>query len=71
MAPAGSNAVLYWTGANDVPDGWDCVGGGWTCEGDTAIGIDRYEAELGLVRTPSPHTEHDEYRDPPELTGWW
>ncbi|MEO5843154.1 MAG: hypothetical protein ABIQ73_17455 [Acidimicrobiales bacterium] len=47
------NVVLYWTGDIDVPDGWDC--GDWTCEGGSAIGIARYEAALGVTRTPRQH----------------
>jgi hypothetical protein len=61
--------VLYWTGGIDVPDGWDC--GDWTCEGGSTIGIARYEAAVGVVRTPSIHSTHQMYDDPPELHTWF
>lgn len=63
------NVVLYWTGEIDVPDGWDC--GDWTCEGGSTIGIARYEAAIGVTRTPSIHTTHQMYDDPPELHTWF
>jgi hypothetical protein len=62
------NATLYWTGDIDQPDGWPC--GDWTCEGETTIGIARYEAAMGLVRTPSIYTIHRQYVDPPEFHSW-
>ena len=64
-------AVLYWTGGIDIEDGFDCVAADWTCEGDTGIGITRYEAAMGISRTPSIHTSHLQYLDPPELARWW
>jgi hypothetical protein len=60
--------VLYWTGGIDQPDGWPC--GDWTCEGDSTIGIARYEAAIGVVRKPSIHKTHQQYGDPPELRDW-
>ena len=57
--------VMYWTGAIDQPDGWAC--GDWTCEGNSTIGIARYEAAIGVTRTPSVHTTHQQYGDPPEF----
>lgn len=62
---------LYWTSDINIPDGWDCVAGDWTCEGGTAIGIARYEQALGLVRTPSVWTTHRPYDPPPEFWDWW
>jgi hypothetical protein len=62
------NVVLYWTGAIDRPDGWNC--GDWTCEGGSTIGIERYTAEIGIVRTPSIHTTHQQFADPPEFHRW-
>ena len=62
------NAILYWTGDVDQADGWPC--GDWTCEGESTIGIARYEAAMGLVRTPSIYTVHRQYEDPPELHSW-
>ena len=67
-ARAPVNVVLYWTGDIDVPDGWAC--GDWTCEGGSTIGIARYEAAIGIVRTPSIHRTHQQYGDPPELHSW-
>jgi hypothetical protein len=63
------HVVLYWTGDIDQPDGWPC--GDWTCEGDSTIGIARYEADMGVVRTPSINTTHQQYVDPPELHIWF
>jgi hypothetical protein len=62
------NVILYWTGGIDVADGWPC--GDWTCEGESTIGIARYEAAMGLVRTPSIYNTHRQYADPPELHTW-
>ena len=63
--------VLYWTGGINVPDGWDCVAGDWTCEGGSAIGIARYEAAVGVGRKQSIYTDHRMYVDPPELHSWF
>ena len=68
-ARAPVKVVLYWTGDIDVPDGWDC--GDWTCEGGSAIGIARYEAAIGVTRTPSIHNTHQQYIDPPEFHSWF
>ena len=60
---------LYWTGGIDVADGWPC--GDWTCEGDSTIGIARYEAAIGVIRKQSPYTTHRPYSDPPEFHSWF
>ena len=67
-APPAVRVVLYWTGDVAQPDGWPC--GDWTCEGDSTIGIDRYEGFLGLRRTPSIWSTHQPYNDPPEVHTW-
>jgi pimeloyl-ACP methyl ester carboxylesterase len=69
---AGVPAALYWTGglAGTAQPGWDCASGDWTCEGGTTIGIDAYAANLGLPVTPSIHTDHEPYVNPPELAHW-
>ena len=63
------HVVIYWTGGIDQADGWPC--GDWTCEGDSTIGIARYEADVGVVRKPSINTTHQQYVDPPELHSWF
>ncbi|HUP75886.1 MAG TPA: hypothetical protein VM282_22830 [Acidimicrobiales bacterium] len=61
--------VLYWTGDIDQADGWPC--GDWTCEGGSTIGIARYQAAIGVGRTPSIHSTHRQYVDPPEFHSWF
>jgi hypothetical protein len=67
-ARPGVRVVIYWTGAIDQPDGWNC--GDWTCEGGTTIGIARYQAAVGVAVKPSIYTTHRQYHDPPELQSW-
>lgn len=72
--PAGGVRVaLYWTGALEATaqPGWDCASQDWTCEGGTTIGIDAYQAALGVGRKQSPHSNHASYANPPELNAWW
>jgi hypothetical protein len=69
---AGKGLRLYWTGGlSKAKDGWDCKGEDWTCEGDSTIGIDRYAAKLGVKPTPSRHTKHAPYDEPPDYARWW
>jgi hypothetical protein len=72
-APDPSVAVtLYATGALEqtAPAGWQCSKGDWTCQGGETIGITAYAAALGVPRQQSPHTDHQPYTDPPELSDW-
>lgn len=69
----GVRVALYWTGALEptAQPGWDCASGDWTCEGGSTIGIDAYQAALGVGRKQSPHSTHTPYESPPELHAWW
>jgi hypothetical protein len=72
-APAdGVEGVLYWTTAlaEQGAPGTECAEIGWTCEGPVVVGIDAYSESLGLPITPSIHTDHLVYADPPELELW-
>jgi hypothetical protein len=72
--PAGGvRVVLYWTGALTATSapGWNCADQDWTCEGGTTIGIDAYQAALGVARTQSANSTHAWYTSPPELSSWW
>ena len=67
----GVDITLYWTGALDNAEpGWECSENGWTCEGDITIGIEAYEDALGTRAKESPHDDHIQYRDAPELADW-
>jgi hypothetical protein len=69
--PAGVHAAMFWTGGLDyAPPGFDCVAGGWTCEGGNLVGRDVYAARLGVAVQPSIHGSHQPYLWPPEITGW-
>ena len=69
---AGKGLRLYWTGGlSKAEDGWDCKAEDWTCEGGSTIGIDKYAANLGVKPTPSRHTKHAPYDEPPEYGHWW
>ena len=72
-APAPVVAVtLYATGALErrPPAGTQCDGLDWTCQGGETLGIDAWAAALGVPRQQSPHTDHQPYADPPELSDW-
>lgn len=63
---------LYATGSlAHAIDGWNCVTGGWTCEGGNTIGITRYAAALQTPRVQSPNTTHTPYSNAPELTSFF
>jgi hypothetical protein len=72
-AAGGVRIALYWTGALDGTSlpGWNCAEQDWTCEGGTTIGIDAYQAALGVTRRPSVHGTHAWFQEPPELRSWW
>ncbi|HEX7097006.1 MAG TPA: alpha/beta hydrolase [Acidimicrobiales bacterium] len=73
-SPAGGvRVVLYWTGGLEPQSqpGWDCVSADWTCEGGSTIGIDAYQAALGVTRMQSPHASHAPNWFPAELDSWW
>jgi hypothetical protein len=68
---AGVRLRLYSTGAlGNAVDGWSCSAADWTCEGGSTIGIGKYARFLAVSVTPSIHTKHEEYRDPPEIGQW-
>jgi pimeloyl-ACP methyl ester carboxylesterase len=68
---SGVDVTLYWTGALDEAEpGWDCDEGNWTCEGGITIGIDAYAFALDTEVRESPYSDHQWYRDPPELDDW-
>jgi hypothetical protein len=64
--------TLYATGALEktAPPGWRCAQGDWTCEGGETLGIEAWSEALGVPRQQSPHTDHQPYADPPELSAW-
>ncbi|MGH9138272.1 MAG: hypothetical protein ACRD0G_14700 [Acidimicrobiales bacterium] len=67
----GIDVALYWTGAlTEATPGASCDDLGWTCEGDTLVGVEGYAEGLGASIQDSPHDEHTWYRDAPELTAW-
>jgi hypothetical protein len=69
---AGTKIRVYWTGGlAQAVNGYDCVAADWTCEGNTAIGIERYVQLLGTNAARSIHTTHTEYGSPPEYRDWW
>ncbi|MEO6122858.1 MAG: hypothetical protein ABIR32_04050, partial [Ilumatobacteraceae bacterium] len=65
-------AVLYWTGAlaAESAAGADCQPKDWTCEGGETVGIDQFASDLGLHITVSPLSDHEWYREAPELRDW-
>jgi len=69
---AGVDVTLYATGAleSQAPAGTACDGIDWTCEGGQTLGIEAWAAALGVARQQSPHTDHQPYTDPPELSDW-
>jgi hypothetical protein len=68
---SGVRVALYTTGAIDMPAGWDCASGDWTCEGGTTIGIAAYQGALGVTHKASIHTDHQGWETPPERNAWW
>jgi hypothetical protein len=68
----GVPVTLYWTGAlaGQAPAGWNCASADWTCEGGTSVGIDAYQANLGVTRKQSPNSSHAPYDNAPELSAW-
>ncbi|MGY6501047.1 MAG: hypothetical protein ACXIVQ_09185 [Acidimicrobiales bacterium] len=67
----GVEVTVYWTGALDVAEpGVTCESLGWTCIGDVLVGIDAYARGLDVPVTPSPNSEHEWFRDAPELLEW-
>jgi hypothetical protein len=53
-----------------APPGTACDAIGWTCEGPTVFGVEAFAEALGLPVTPSVHTEHQPYTDPPVIADW-
>ena len=67
----GVKVRLYWTGGlARATEGWSCASADWTCEGGTAVGIERYARNLGAEVTPSIHRTHQPYVAPPEYQQW-
>jgi hypothetical protein len=64
--------TLYDTGALEAqaPAGRECADGDWACEGGETLGIEAWATALGVPRQQSPHTDHQPYADPPELSDW-
>jgi len=72
-SPAPDVAVtLYATGALEAqaPAGTKCADIDWTCEGGETLGIEAWATALDVPRQQSPHTDHQPYADPPELSDW-
>lgn len=69
---AGIKVALYWTGAQDPisQPGFDCAEIDGTCEGGVTVGIEAYAAAIGVGIQLSRFTEHEWYREAPELTAW-
>jgi hypothetical protein len=64
------DVTLYATGAleSQAPAGTRCDDLDWTCEGGETLGIEAWATALGVPRQQSPHTDHQPYADPPELS---
>lgn len=63
--------ALYWTGAlTEAEAGVACDDIGYTCAGETLLGIDAYAEALGVEAQASPNEEHVWFRDAPELPTW-
>jgi hypothetical protein len=67
-----SRVALYWTGGLDgtAQPGVDCATIDWTCAGGSLLGIDAYAAAIGVDVSPSPFTDHEWFRDAPEIAEW-
>lgn len=62
---------IYWTGAlTEAEAGVACDDIGYTCAGETLLGIDAYAAALDVDVQTSPNEDHVWFRDAPELQIW-
>jgi hypothetical protein len=64
--------ALYWTGALEptAQPGVDCASIDWTCAGGSLLGIDAYAEAVDVEVSTSPNTDHQWFRDAPELAEW-
>lgn len=68
----GVRVALYWTTAQDAisQPGFDCAEVDGTCEGGVTVGIEAYASAIGTDIQQSRFTDHEWYREAPELTAW-
>jgi len=68
----GVEVALYWTGAlSGAAAGIACESIGYTCGGELLVGIDAFADGLRTEILVSPHVDHVQYQDAPEIGRWF